>query len=217
MSLEEEFVLKKYRFYFKRDIESAFISHLDMMRLMERVLRRLDVKIKWTQGFNPHPKINFILPMSTGLIGKNEIFEVEITDDVDKSIIENMNALLPYGICILNMEEATDKIFVSEMKYSIEFKPFSEACDIINKFHNFMSGEVIITKKDGRKRDAKDYICSYTIIFNNPIYRVTFNIKPLEGRYVKPEEIINKFLKETEINAKIVRVAREEIIFKRGI
>ena len=55
------------RFRYTRDASLQYIAHLDMLRLFERALRRSELPVAHTQGFNPRMKLVFGLPMSIGL------------------------------------------------------------------------------------------------------------------------------------------------------
>lgn len=152
---------KRYRFYFSRDLPSCFISHLDMVRLFERSFRRLNIKLKFTEGFNPHPKITFILPMAVGLCSPEEMFEVDVEEDLDEKVVERLNLILPKGLKVLKIEEAIDKIQVSDMYY----KCFIEAEeDFCKHFEEFMEKSPKIKReKDGKVtfRSVWDYLIGY--------------------------------------------------------
>ena len=67
---------QRIRLRFQKQGEVRFISHHDLMRLFERAVRRADIPIKMTSGFNPRPKISFPLSLSVGTEGRNEIIEL---------------------------------------------------------------------------------------------------------------------------------------------
>ena len=54
------------------------IGHLDLMRAMQRALRRSDLPVKFSQGFNPHMLLTFAAPLSVGMAGNREIMEVPL-------------------------------------------------------------------------------------------------------------------------------------------
>jgi radical SAM-linked protein len=58
-----------------------YISHLDMVRLFERGLRRGQVPLVFSQGFNPHPRISFAAPLSVGYSSDAELVDIEIEDN----------------------------------------------------------------------------------------------------------------------------------------
>lgn len=218
LPLKEEFVLvKRYRFYFSRDLPSCFISHLDMVRLFERLFRRLNVKLKFTEGFNPHPKIVFILPMAVGLCSPEEMFEVDVEEELDEEIIEKLNLILPKGLKVLKIEEANDKIQVTDMYY----KCFIEAEeDFCKYFEDFMQKTPKVKReKDGKVtyRNVWDYLVGYECKRKENCVEVVFHIKVINGSYIKPEDIVKAFSEEYNLECKIIKIEREKVNYQRVI
>ncbi|MEZ0537808.1 TIGR03936 family radical SAM-associated protein [Caldicellulosiruptoraceae bacterium PP1] len=204
--------MPRYRFYFTREREQSFISHLDMMRLMERTFRIADIKLKFSEGFNPHPKITFILPMSVGLSTKGDIFEIELDQEITDEKIDTINNILPKGIRILKIENAINKIevngFISRVVTNSE--PFNK-----NLFLKFLEGDIIIIKKD-KPKNAKEFINTADVIFDK-YTEFLFDIRVIKQSFIKPEEIVKKFIEDFNINSSILYVIREKINFQRGI
>src|SRR3990167_11377873 len=57
------------RLRFQKKGTLRFISHHDLMRLLERALRRAELPIKMTQGFNPRLRMSFPLALALGIEG----------------------------------------------------------------------------------------------------------------------------------------------------
>src|SRR5690242_15350351 len=77
----EVMTLANIRTKFRRSDEVKFISHLDLMKVFERAIRRARLPIAYSQGFNPHPGMVFGLPLSVGVTSDAEYGDFEITDD----------------------------------------------------------------------------------------------------------------------------------------
>ena len=78
-----------------------FISHLDLMRLFMRALRRAELPIKITQGFNPHPKLSIRRALKLGLESDNEEAIVALRDFVKPEVFKDrLQVQLPEGIQI---------------------------------------------------------------------------------------------------------------------
>ncbi len=95
--------MKNVRIWFSKLNECKYISHLDLNRCMLRAVRRAQLPIWYTEGFNPHPFVTFPLPISLGIEGVKECMDIRIVDDnYDISLIADaMNKYLPAGIRIL--------------------------------------------------------------------------------------------------------------------
>jgi radical SAM-linked protein len=78
-----------------------YISHLDLMRLFSRALRRADFKLYLTQGFNPRPVVRIKNALKLGLEATDQQAEFELEELVDKkTFISRLNHQLPDGIKI---------------------------------------------------------------------------------------------------------------------
>ncbi|WAM33413.1 TIGR03936 family radical SAM-associated protein [Caldicellulosiruptor morganii] len=210
-------LIKRYRFYFSRDLPSCFISHLDMVRLFERSFRRLNVRLKFTEGFNPHPKITFILPMAVGLCSPEEIFEVDVEENLDQKIVENLNLILPKGLKVLKLEEAIDKIQVSDMHYKCLVETEEDFCKCFEEF--IKKNPKIKREKEGKitYRNVLDYLLDCKCRKEEDFTELKFHIKLVNGSYIKPEDILRTFAEEYNIEYEIIKVEREKVNYQRVI
>jgi len=89
----------KVEFIFSKKGAIRFISHLDLMRLFMRALRRADLPLKITEGFNPHPKLSIKRALKLGLESENEEAVVVLKDSVKaEEFKERLQKQLPEGI-----------------------------------------------------------------------------------------------------------------------
>src|SRR5436309_1708468 len=68
----------KVRIRFRKDGALRWLSHHDLLRTVERMLRRAQLPISSTQGFHKHPRMSFALAMPLGVIGCEEVLELEL-------------------------------------------------------------------------------------------------------------------------------------------
>ena len=121
--MAEVFVLINIRAKFTRGEELKYISHLDMMKLFERALRRARIPIYYSQGFNPHPQIVFGLPLSVGVTSSSEYVDFELSEDMEPGqFAEILNKQLPEGLKLLDAKIRASKsnIMASISKASYE-------------------------------------------------------------------------------------------------
>ena len=60
------------------------VGHLDLMRAMQRALRRSGVPIAFSKGFNPHLLLTFAAPLSVGMAGEREVMEVPLSGEISE-------------------------------------------------------------------------------------------------------------------------------------
>ncbi|MBI5555116.1 MAG: TIGR03960 family B12-binding radical SAM protein [Elusimicrobia bacterium] len=94
--------LQKIRVKFSKKGEAKYISHLELMVMFNRALRRAKIPMAYSQGFNPHPKISFGPPLAVGFESETELVDIELTNFSELStMIKNLSREMPPGISIL--------------------------------------------------------------------------------------------------------------------
>ena len=76
-----------------------FVSHLDMFRTMQRAVRRADIPLWYTEGFNPHPYISYLLALPLGVEGISEPIDIRLVEPMTtEELKERLNAVMPEGM-----------------------------------------------------------------------------------------------------------------------
>ncbi len=89
------------RLLFSKTGRARYISHLDLMRTFQRAFQRADLTIKHTEGFNPHPFISILLPLSLGFSSECEVLEFQLLGETrHEEVPARLNAVLPEGITV---------------------------------------------------------------------------------------------------------------------
>ena len=91
--------MAKYFLLFEKGESVRWLGHLDILRTIERAVRRAALPIAFSGGFNPREKISFAAALSVGITGANEIMLLELTEPLASDLIlERLNAALPPGL-----------------------------------------------------------------------------------------------------------------------
>ena len=94
----------RLRVRFRRGEELKFISHLDIIRLWVRALRRAQIPLEYSEGFSPHPRISLAVPLSVGVTADNELMDICITKAVSPHwFLDTVNRQLPDGLKVLEV------------------------------------------------------------------------------------------------------------------
>ena len=84
--------------------DTRFLSHRDTMRLWQRALTRAEAPVRFSQGFNPHMRLNLALPRSVGMASRAELLIMELTEAWSpEKLISALGGTLPAGISILEV------------------------------------------------------------------------------------------------------------------
>ncbi len=113
----------RLRIRFRRGEELKFISHLDIIRLWVRALRRARIPIEYSEGFSPHPRISLAVPLSVGVTAENELMDIFVTKAVSPHwFMETVNGQLPEGLRVL--EASPIGINVPSLQSQVRFAQY---------------------------------------------------------------------------------------------
>jgi radical SAM-linked protein len=105
-----EMVVDKVRIRFGKTGATRLLSHLDLVRSFERLLRRADIPFASTNGFHPTPRMIFALSLPLGVIGCEEVLEIELTQSLEPDdILQRLRVQAPPGIDFLSARRITRK------------------------------------------------------------------------------------------------------------
>jgi len=138
-----------------------YISHLDVLRFIQRSVKRANIRAKYSEGFNPHMKTAFGFPLSLGNESIGEYFELELHEKIDiNDFIINMNNVLPKEMQILKAEytEETESIMsrCAFVEYLINIEYDELDIDKLNEFFEEMLSTGVIYKR--KKKNKKNKI-----------------------------------------------------------
>ena len=136
---------------------AKYISHLDLMRAMQRAIKRAKLPIWYTQGFNPHIYIMFPLTLSLGFESRVEIMDFALLEDIpDDEVRERLDAQMPEGMrivsCAAPVHSHTE---ITHADYSIRISSDETLAKMAELFEDFISREVIEIQKRTKKGTYK--------------------------------------------------------------
>ena len=135
-----------------------FIGHLDMVRYFQKVMRRANVDICYSEGFSPHQKMSFAAPLSVGVISKGEYFDIEVNSSLSsKEMIKNINAQTVEGVKVVSYKELPEGAknamsIVAGADYFVYTDLFTE--EQVNDF--YAQDEINILKKTKKSEKIVD-------------------------------------------------------------
>ena len=130
---------------FEKGEALRYIGHLDLMRTVQRALRRSNLPIKYSNGFNPHIRLSFAAPLSVGVVGRRELMEVPVEDGVtEQQFCEAFNKVSPKCLQIVQARCISDEFptlmsLVAGSRYTIKLFDSPEATKAAQAFDSFMA------------------------------------------------------------------------------
>ncbi len=96
--------MHRLRIKFGRGVEVKFISHLDIIRLWQRAIRRAGIELAYSEGFNPHPRISLAAPLALGVTSEAELMDVYTASFISQhSFADCIGRQLPSGMDIIQV------------------------------------------------------------------------------------------------------------------
>lgn len=130
-----------------------FVSHLDILRLLQRAFRRAGVPLSYSQGFNPHPLLSFATALSTGYTSGAEWIDVKLDRDMETSeFLSGVNAALPVGFEFKEAYAVEDRLpsltaLLESATYRVKFSADTNADELKKDIAALLSGEIIVEKR----------------------------------------------------------------------
>ena len=138
------------RVKFRKVGNLQYISHLDLQRTISRVLVRAGIPMWYTQGFNPHAKVMFGLPLSVGSESECEFIDLRIDRDIPPERVKaQLNAELTEEMQILEAYEPTSAVqAIAWAKYEICLHLEKADADLAKALENlYTTSPLTVTKK----------------------------------------------------------------------
>lgn len=161
----------KIRIKFTKQGPMKFIGHLDTMRYFQKVMRRAQVDIRYSEGFSPHQIMSFAAPLGVGLTSNGEYMDIEVlSTENSKTMMERMNRTMAEGTEILSyrlLEDSSKNAMsiVAAADYLLTFRENFKPQDLDGFFREFLEfcgrPQIMITKetkKGQREMDLKPLI-----------------------------------------------------------
>jgi len=209
---EEEFV--KLRVQYQKTDYARFLSHLDLVRIFERACRRAQIPLRYSQGFNPHPKISFGPPLTLGYSSEAEYMDMEIAASFRPELVNYLNPFLPHGLRLLKAKPIVQKVTalsaaITSSEYLIDLHAMQWSQREFEKaLGKMLSAEQIEVRRKVKGKikaiNIRPYIDS--IIRERDVLRI--KTRTIESRTVRIAEIMNQLLHDNEIDGRDLRVHR---------
>ncbi len=178
-----------------------YLSHLELMRALERSFRRANIRIQIGQGFNPRPRVSYgpALPVGTGSLA--EYMVVEVIDSVaEDNLLEKMVSVLPKGLNIYRAKyiEGKQGLITSAVQsaaYRAKVKFGSDIEDVAALITRLREENRLST----RHKDKEKWVETNKAILdwqvkrkNGSIYDFYMLLSMNDQNSLRPEAVINK-------------------------
>ncbi len=185
---------------FAKTDQVRFLGHLDLMRALQRALRRSGLPIRYSQGFNPHVLLSLASPLSVGMAGSEELFEVAMETDLSAAdFLLKLRPAMPESLPLLSARAVPDqheKLMAALRTASYEaFLPVCTASEAMASAIPFMLSEteiqaIRVTKSGEKPCDIRPMLHELAAEPADGMIRLTFRAALTERDTLKPDLLL---------------------------
>ncbi len=217
----------RIRVNYERPFEICYLGHLDLMRTIERGLRRSCLPLSYSEGFNKRVKIEMGFPLSVAMIGEDEYFDFYIEKYIDIDEIQSLLKEVFNGIINIKRTReirenaksltAFDAVLVHLVEGKIENEiSMLKAAEIIEKVYLAKRIEVL---RNGETKEVRRYIDKLFLMnIQEKNLEILFSIYYTRMGSIKISELVD-ILKQfgLEIEVQFVRRINTLIFYKANL
>jgi radical SAM-linked protein len=206
----------RLRITFAKTPAMRFTGHLDLHRAWERTFRRAGLPLAYSEGFNPHPRLNLASALPLGFTGQGEVIDAWLERDLPLPEIQTaLQRALPPGLQITQIETVDLRLpalqtVLEASEYHITFlEPFPDLAD--------RAQELLATPSLPRRRRERDYDLRPLVLGISPLPvdasdhpQLSLRLVAREGATGRPEEV----LAVLGYDPQLVRVHRTRLLFR---
>jgi radical SAM-linked protein len=181
----------KARIRFSKSGELRFVSHRDLMKCFERVLRRAELPVHLSQGFHPMPRMVFALALGLGIIGLQEVLELEFDEIVEPEVLhDRLTAQMPAGLQILSVKRVAVKASAQVRRAGYRARiPGEFLFDLPARVAVLLSTEVLCverTRPAARRFDLRPFLSELRL--NDQHLEMLLRVTPTGA--ARPDEVL---------------------------
>lgn len=199
------------RVFFSKTDRAKYISHLDLNRVMQGAIKRAKLPVWYTEGYNPHMYVQFMLPLSLGQEGLREAMDFRLLEDIPHGeVTERLNGALPQDIRAVETAAPVMKnTDITTAEYEITADIDRE------KFLKFAESEKIVVEKKTKKGvsevDLKPLISGLTVG-----ERISLRLPAGNDFNINPALLIEAYRAVTGGELTRIRIVRTKILCADG-
>lgn len=208
-------MMQRIRITYSRGEEFLYIGNLDMHKVWERTLRRAEIKLAYSQGFHPQPRIHQACPLPLGFTSSNEIIDFWLdSEEPLTQVREKIEKVIQPGITIIRCETITLnaaplQTLVTAAKYSVVFDEPIDISALKQRLATLLTRTSCMRERRGKPYDLLPLIQDIQII-DSPLPTMEMTLTSLPGATGRPEEVLD----ELSIQVNTVSINRSELIFE---
>jgi radical SAM-linked protein len=188
--------MQRIRLVYSKGDELKFTGNLDMMKVWERTFRRAGLKIAYSQGFHPQPKIHQALPLPLGFTSQNDLLDFWLDSDESLGeISKKLERALQPGIMVQEYQVVPAALkplqtLVTSAEYLVRMETESIHADLTERIEKLLRQNECLRERRGKQYDLRPLIESLQIDKDDTsVLLMTLAARP--GATGRPEEVLD--------------------------
>lgn len=218
---------KTVRIKFRKAGRLQYISHLDLQRSAERIIARAGLPVWYTQGFNPHMKLNFAVPLPVGVESECELLDLRLCRDMPCEVVRDLlNAKLTDELRVTDVwDSETNFRDIAYAEYSIWIDTFGADKKTLESIAAALEVKPIMMIKHSKSGDKDTDISGMfslkRLALENGVITLEASLASGEGNTLNPQMLI-AYLKEacgilsTDPTSESCRIVRKKFTKNDG-
>ncbi|MVX65238.1 DUF2344 domain-containing protein [Clostridium chromiireducens] len=222
----------RYLTKFTKEENIKFISHLDVLKTIQKNIRRAGLPIEYSQGFNPHMNTSIAQPLSVGVYSSGEYMDMVLTTEMNEDeIVDKLNETAPSGIKYISAlaipyKEGEKKVpqamaLIDAARYTIKIK-YSDASNLEEEVNKLLEAKewstVKKSKKGEREVDIRPLVKEFSFWLKDEFLILNVVISTGSREHLSADLLVS-YIQEKTSNALLdsfVNIKREEMYFYKS-
>jgi len=188
----------RLRITFSKEGWLIYSSHLDLMRLWERALRRAATPLAYSGGFNPRPKLQLARALPLGHVGEEELIDIWLEEPVSlEQLTRSLVPVLPDGLRVKRVQEVDPRapamqtrVVATEYRVIVEWDGSAEAAQ--DHVERALAAEELPHERRGKRYDLRPLIEDLQledVTEGNAVLNMRLSARP--GATGRPEAVLD--------------------------
>lgn len=187
------------RIKFKKVGNLQYVSHLDLVRTMHKIIVRSKLPLWYTEGFNPKPKMVFAAPLSIGTESLVEFMDLRLVERIDPALaIKALNANMTDELVVLDAYYPETKLTdLKWLSYVITLNTLGASPELADKVNAALKADVMPVAKKQKPEDTMDIkplIRYATAVYDAGNIRIDCTLSADASSFLNPEYLV-KYLR----------------------
>lgn len=203
-------LIRRFRMIYSKTGPARYLSHLELMRLFVRAFRRAGLKLVYSRGFHPMPKLSFASALPVGTESLHETMDIQVQEEISPSRLRGeLERQLPEGVGVSLVEDASGDprgLRVKESHYSVSFE--KALLDPVALEEFVRAERFFVTRRGGKGRhtiDAKPLVKSLEILSLHAVHLI---LNHTAGPELRPSEVVSEVFHLNSQDLKSARILK---------